>query len=609
MRNRTLGALLAIAACFPGCGIATVRMDGGDAGQVFATTGNPGGMRRPDGGNPDSPDGGDVAPASLSGQVTLLGSPSNGGAQVTLAEPGIPPFETVTDSNGSYSLDELPPGDYTATFSAPGYQSQSRLGTLGAGDDAQLSVTLEHSLLLSAMAAPPDGGVFLGYLPWAPLPDGGRTASDQLFYVDSSTLAVLVSDDGGSGTDPALEVLTLISGDGGLQFLGFDGEAGAVVEAIDASGTVSIAFADHETVSEISLGTGVSRVVSMGDAVFFAESATGQESAWSSFGRGDLAPTPLEQHVGNRSAPVALNGRMAGWSVGDAGDDVPIVFAPELSVPYDQVCTGAMTPLEASVDGERLAFAVFPGANVIWFGITTPTDPDQCTPSTDTEIFLIGNQVTQVADDTIGSARPQVYPLSDQSYAGEVPNADGTSHLFVHAAKSGGWSSEWEGDVQGFLPLHGSSLLAAVHADGGLGLEVIEGAGTSSAPGPTGMIPFEHEWSTPIVFSPDNRYVVFAGIGSLFDLEKLTEIPLVITPVFAEFDRLEMTALLVDANGQMATLSLGGSLAHGLPQSPQGTLLEGQAVAASFTPDETAIVDLGTDPAGIDGIFVQPVPQ
>jgi hypothetical protein len=124
------------------------------------------------------------------------------------------------------------------------------------------------------------------------------------------------------------------------------------------------------------------------------------------------------------------------------------------------------------------------------------------------------------------------------------------------------------------------------------------------AEGPWDSIPFAHVWSAPVVFSPDNRYVILGGIASLFDLEQHLEIPLTLTPVSAQINRSETTAFLVDADGQMATVSLGGPP----PQSPQGMPLEGMAIAASFTPDEDAVVYLGTDPMGVTGLFVQPVP-
>jgi hypothetical protein len=225
-----------------------------------------------------------------------------------------------------------------------------------------------------------------------------------------------------------------------------------------------------------------------------------------------------------------------------------------------------------------------------------------------TQVFLAGSQVIQIADDSFDNAPTVVYPLSDRVYAGEVANADGSNQLLVHEAANGTWKSDWEGVVEGWVPLHGSSLLVAEEVDGGVALEmVVEDAGGFGASGALGQavsIPFAHEWSTPVAFSPDNRYVVLGGIASLFDLEQQTETPLTLTPVSAQFNRSETTALLVDANGEMATVSLGGRPS----QIPQGTPLEGVAIAASFTPDEDAVVYLGTDPMGVTGLFVQPVP-
>jgi len=140
--------------------------------------------------------------------------------------------------------------------------------------------------------------------------------------------------------------------------------------------------------------------------------------------------------------------------------------------------------------------------------------------------------------------------------------------------------------------------------DGGEALEVVGPAAIAGTFSTSATIPFAHEWSAPLLISDDNRYVIVAGIGALFDLEKQLEIPLVMTPVFAQFDRLETTALLVDASGRMATLALGG----GPTETPQGDLLEGTALAASFTPDEQAVVYAGTDPLGNTGLFAEPIP-
>ncbi len=602
MRDRMAGGLAA-AIWFLGCGYAVVTVDGHDAGdgsrESWGAGGSPGDSQASDAGL----DGGETVPASLSGQITLLEAAGNGGARVTLVEPGISPFETATDSDGSYFFEALPAGDFTATFSAPGYQSQSRTGTLSAGEVTQISITLEHSLLLATLAALPDGGAFLGYAPWVPLADGGRQAGSQLFYLDPSDLALLdVDADGGAGS------YDLINCDGGLRFLGFDREGGGMVERIDSSAAVEIDFADPEALSTLSLGENIARVVAMGDGVFYATFDPDQRNDWSAYDRGDLGPTPLAQNLGTRAPPVSLNGRMAGWSVGDTGFATPVVFAPELSLPIDQVCTGAMTPLDPSLDGDRFAFAVFPKPGSITIGTSVPAP---CIESTAVQVFIDGRQVIQIQDATLVDARTAVYPVSETAYASDLPNADASRHLFVHESAKGTWKSDWEGDVEGWAPLHGSSLLVADRIDGGVVLEAIGqapgGSGTwvalGGALGTSGSIPFEHEWSAPLLLSPDNRYVILAGIASVFDLVRQTEIPLVLTPVAAELDRLETTALLVDANGEMAAVSLGGPPT----QTPQGTLLEGMAIAASFTPDENAVAYVGTDPAGVTGVFVQPI--
>jgi hypothetical protein len=423
----------------------------GDAG-VGSTAGwNPGDSQGQGGGPAD---GGEPATAAISGQVTLLGAVSNSGAQVTILEPGLSPLETTTDSNGSYYLGGLQPGDFTATFGAAGYQSQSQTGQLLAGDAAQVSMTLEHSLLLCAMAALPDGGAFLGYAAWVQLPDGGRGAGNQLFYLDSTSLVSLTASDNDAGAQEMAS--SVLSSDGGFRFLGFDLEGGAVAEQIDASSVIEVDFADHGTVSAIPLGANAARVVLMGDAIFFATPApaagspfaSSGETDWSSYGRGDLAPTPLEENIGSHSPAVVLSGRMAGWLVGDAGYDTPVFFAPELSIPLDEVCTSGMTPLQASIDGDRLAFIVYPKADLITLSGSQPA-PAPCNQSTVTQVFVAGNQVIQIADDSFDNAGATIYPLSDLAYAGAVPNPDGSQHLFVHEAADGTWKSDWEGEVEG----------------------------------------------------------------------------------------------------------------------------------------------------------------
>ncbi len=250
---------------------------------------------------------------------------------------------------------------------------------------------------------------------------------------------------------------------------------------------------------------------------------------------------------------------------------------------------------------------VYPKADPATLSGSQP-EPGPCTPSAMTLVFLAGSQVIQIADDSFDDSPTVVYPLTDRAYAGEVTNADGSSQLLVHESTMDTWKSDWEGEVEGWDPLHGSSLLVAEQVDGGLALAILGpdagGSGASGAWEPSEAIPFAHEWSAPVAFSPDNRYAVLGGVASLFDLEQLIEIPLTLTPVSAQFNRSETTAFLVDANGQMATVRLGGDL----PRTPEGTPLEGVAIAASFTPDEDAVVYLGTDPMGNTGLFVQPVP-
>jgi len=78
-----------------------------------------------------------------------------------------------------------------------------------------------------------------------------------------------------------------------------------------------------------------------------------------------------------------------------------------------------------------------------------------------------------VEDDSFDNGGGIIYPLSELAYAGAIQNADDSEHLFVHESANGTWKSDWAGEVVGWVPLHGSSLLVAEQVDGGLALEVV----------------------------------------------------------------------------------------------------------------------------------------
>jgi Carboxypeptidase regulatory-like domain len=539
------------------------------------------------GGHSDSETGLGGPSASLTGHVILLGAESNFGAVVTVLPAVGQPVSENTDSAGNYLIEALPAGDFQVTFEAAGYQGRTLQGTLAAGASSELSTTLERSSLLSRLTSLPDAGAVFVSSPWITSPDGGQAPGSQLFYMDTAALA-MVDLDGG--------VKTLITSDGGLRLLGFDAEGGAVVERVAEDWSAVAVFADVGETSQISLGQGIEPgAMVMGDSVFFGVATAPGEAIWSACGRGDLAPTPVEENVSTRFPPIALRDQMAGWTVLEGGRDVPWIFGAGFSNPIAAAESERMTELQGSVDGDLIAFLALPPPPFL-----SVADAGEDLPPAGpkaTQIFIVGTDTLQAQDSSLDSAgdRAMVYPVSETSYAGQTLNPDGTLHLFIHELDGDGcWVTSWEGDVDGWTPLHGNGLAVAAWVDGGLTLTL---AGSSVA------IPFAHAWSPP-VFSADNRYLVFLGVPSIFDLENQVEIPLVIAPIFVDFNRAETSALLLDASGQIAVAPLGIESAP----IPLGTLLEGQALAASFTPDEQGVVYLGTDALGTTGIFFQPLP-
>ncbi len=76
---------------------------------------------------------------SLTGAVTSDLFEPLAGARVLLLEPGL---ETRVAKNGFFTLNDVPPGDYTAGFEADGYQPLSRRIGIAAGEVTQIRVQL-----------------------------------------------------------------------------------------------------------------------------------------------------------------------------------------------------------------------------------------------------------------------------------------------------------------------------------------------------------------------------------------------------------------------------------------------------------------------------------
>ncbi len=81
-------------------------------------------------------------PGSVAGIAVLEGAVATSMppvATITLTTPGQPPItETAGGSTGLYALPFIPPGVYTVTASAPGYESVSVPSVVVAGDTVNL---------------------------------------------------------------------------------------------------------------------------------------------------------------------------------------------------------------------------------------------------------------------------------------------------------------------------------------------------------------------------------------------------------------------------------------------------------------------------------------
>lgn len=78
---------------------------------------------------------------SLSGKITDAQSQAVAGVTVRLINS---PYGTATDANGSYSISEIPPGDYTLQVTAVGFASQRRNITVGPSTET-IDIQLEES--------------------------------------------------------------------------------------------------------------------------------------------------------------------------------------------------------------------------------------------------------------------------------------------------------------------------------------------------------------------------------------------------------------------------------------------------------------------------------
>ena len=279
---------------------------------------------------------------------------------------------------------------------------------------------------------------------------------------------------------------------------------------------------------------------------------------------------------------MVVDDGLAGWQT-DPCLSVEL-FGVGLSVPLTVGCAGQVTPLGASLDGDRLAFVAVPDAGN-W------------------EVVIEDQTAAVIADglvETLPGPPLNVYPLTASAYA--VPYTaidwidggaiDAGQHLVVDGP---GGSADFP--IAGWAPMHGEAVLMAVLSDGGeASLNVV---GTSVA------IPFPYAWSAP-QFSGSNRYVAFPGVPSIFDLTAQIEAPIALAPTRVVFDRAETHALVIDAAGNLALIALGQLNAG---PAPQGVALEGLATAASFTADEQSVAHFGNDPENNLGFFVEAFPS
>jgi hypothetical protein len=96
--------------------------------------------------------------AQIAGSVTDPSGAAIPGATVSLRLPDATTRQVVTDPNGRFEIGAVPPGNYVAEFSAPGFQAATRDVDVRAQDRAALSETLapgsaSETVSVSAAAA------------------------------------------------------------------------------------------------------------------------------------------------------------------------------------------------------------------------------------------------------------------------------------------------------------------------------------------------------------------------------------------------------------------------------------------------------------------------
>ncbi|HWF13257.1 MAG TPA: carboxypeptidase-like regulatory domain-containing protein [Candidatus Acidoferrales bacterium] len=97
------------------------------------------------------------ANASLSGAITAATGASVANAKVAVKNLSTGESrETQTDSNGHYTIPNLPPGDYEISVTAPEYSTNTLKVTLSAAGPNNANVTLTGALSLSDLGFSPD---------------------------------------------------------------------------------------------------------------------------------------------------------------------------------------------------------------------------------------------------------------------------------------------------------------------------------------------------------------------------------------------------------------------------------------------------------------------
>jgi len=505
---------------------------------------------------------------AISGQVSVLEAPSSQGVTLTL-QPG--DSTTVTDVNASFIFPSVATGSYTLTASLAGYASTSQTVVVTEGNDQSVQLTLERSqplaLLPDASAA---GAPFIAYDQWIHDPDAGRLPGTTFVFGYGGNVWELV--DGGASL--------ATGGNPSASLLGFDSQGSAVVSVPTGQASPNlIDFIDAAGVSSFSQ-QGQSPTVS-GAALFTEDRQPGSES-WLAEAPGFVAAQSVALGISILTPPVVVDDGIAGWQT----DPCPSVelFGVGLSVPLTVGCAGEVTPLGASLDGDRLAFVAVPDAGN-W------------------EVVIEDQTAAVLADgliETLSDVPLNVYPLTANSYA--LPHADidwvdgGPVDAGLHLLVDGP-SGAADFPIAGWAPMHGDGALMATLSDAGETTLTVVGTSVS--------IPFPYPWSAP-QFSGSNRYVAFPGVPSIFDLTAQIEAPIVLTPTRVVFDRAETHALVTDAYGNLALIALGQL--NGGPVL-QGVALEGVASVASFTADEQSVAYFGQDPENNLGFFVEAFPS